>query len=246
MNAAPTARGLGWLRAAAARLRSRLRRPPRGVREVVLIVADVSGYTRFAAANRTALEHSQILVGELLDAVIREAEIPLRVAKLEGDAVFLYAAREGAGWDAVRLRIAARLPVFFRAFRRRLEELARTHTCNCEMCANMEALRLKVVVHAGEALFTRIGRFDEVMGVDVILVHRLLKNGVEAEEYLLLTGPAREALSLRSPDDQEWTETYDALGPVRVFVRLAPGSDLPDDERKAACSPSWARTASRP
>jgi hypothetical protein len=71
---------------------------PPGVRRAVLVLADISGYTRFAAANRTALEHSQHLIVELPDAVVRAAGVPLRVARLEGAAVFLYAVKEAEDW----------------------------------------------------------------------------------------------------------------------------------------------------
>jgi class 3 adenylate cyclase len=192
--------------------------PPRpDVREVVLIMADISGYTRFAAANRTALEHSQRLVVELLDALIREADLPLRIAKLEGDAVFLYA-EKGGDWDRARRRIRERLGFFFSAFARRLAEVSRTITCNCEMCANVDRLRLKVLVHSGEALFTRVGGFNELLGIDVILAHRLLKNSVEEDEYLLFTGAALSDLGLPADQARPGVECYDSIGEVPTFL----------------------------
>ena len=51
---------------------------------------------------------------------------------------------------------------------------------------HIEKLRLKLVVHSGEALFHQILGFQELAGVDVIIVHRLLKNSVEADQYLLM------------------------------------------------------------
>ena len=58
------------------------------IERVVLIIADISGYTRFMLANRTALVHGQMVVTKLLEEIIRalaeelEAEFgpaPLRV-----------------------------------------------------------------------------------------------------------------------------------------------------------------------
>ncbi len=192
--------------------------PRSEVRDTILVVADISGYTRFASANRTALEHSQRLINELLAAVIREAQIPLDVAKLEGDAVFLYAIRREKDWEEVREKIGERLLTFFRAFKEKLSELARTVQCNCAMCAHVEELRLKVVVHSGQALFTQVDRFSEVMGVDVIIVHRLLKNGYSGEEYLLVTEEAVEALGLPTVGAVQLTESYEAIGPVQCYV----------------------------
>ena len=59
-------------------------------KQVVLSIADISGYTQFMLAHQKALKHSQIIVSELLSRLIECAKPPLNVAKLEGDAVFLY------------------------------------------------------------------------------------------------------------------------------------------------------------
>lgn len=57
---------------------------------VLLIIADISGYTRYMTANAKTLAHSQAIITELVQAVVRQIELPLEVAKLEGDAVFLF------------------------------------------------------------------------------------------------------------------------------------------------------------
>lgn len=165
-------------------------------RDVLLLLADISGYTRYLLANRTAALHSQGIVTELLEAVIREVEVPLEVAKLEGDAVFMVASREaGTDWDAAARAVGARLDAFVAAFDARLALLMDTLACPCEACRHLDRLRLKVVGHAGRAVRHRVGRFEEWTGVDVILVHRLLKNPVAADSYLLLTEPAFAALA---------------------------------------------------
>ena len=57
---------------------------------VILIIADISGYTRYMTANARTLAHSHVIITELVKAIVRQIELPLEVAKLEGDAVFLY------------------------------------------------------------------------------------------------------------------------------------------------------------
>ena len=61
---------------------------------VLLIIADISGYTRYMTANAKTLAHSQTIITELVMAIVKQAELPLEVAKLEGDAVFLYCRKE--------------------------------------------------------------------------------------------------------------------------------------------------------
>lgn len=93
--------------------------------DVVMIIADVSGYTRFMVANETELEHSQEIISALLEAIISEVQIPLSIAKLEGDAIFLYAIKDGGTPE----RIRGRLSRFFAVFASRLAELAAGRRC---------------------------------------------------------------------------------------------------------------------
>ena len=60
----------------------------------------------------------------------------------------------------------------------------------CEACCKRGDLRLKVLAHYGEFMVKRVSRFEELAGDEVILIHRLLKNQVPANEYLLLTEAA--------------------------------------------------------
>ncbi len=60
------------------------------MQRVVIVIADISGYTRFMIANQTELAHSHEIISTLLEKIIAEIEIPLTLGKLEGDAVFLY------------------------------------------------------------------------------------------------------------------------------------------------------------
>ena len=57
---------------------------------VLLIIADISGYTRYMTANAKTLAHSQTIITELVETIVKQSELPLEVSKLEGDAVFLY------------------------------------------------------------------------------------------------------------------------------------------------------------
>jgi hypothetical protein len=56
-------------------------------------------------------------------------------------------------------------------------------------------LKLKFVAHVGDVAFQKVKRFTELAGVDVILVHRLLKNTVPLREYVLMSEPLHEELA---------------------------------------------------
>lgn len=202
-------------------------------KEVLLILADISGYTRYMVANRHSRVHGQIIISELMQEILSQVEPPLEVAKLEGDAVFLYAARNGGtAWEAQTQALTQKIPALIQAFQRKISELTRSNICNCGSCRNIENLKLKVIVHHGRALIHQIGRFLELSGVDVILVHRLLKNSIARAPYILLTDSAKQALAFDGEVCFETTrERYDEFGAVPVHVHY-PG---PRDTCRDAC-----------
>ncbi|MEK7475707.1 MAG: DUF2652 domain-containing protein [Candidatus Coatesbacteria bacterium] len=201
-------------------------------REVILMVADISGYTHFMVSNRDTLGHAHVVISELIKTIIREIRIPLQVSKLEGDAVFLYAMKAGGGmpWEERKKRIRGKLFSFFKAFRARALELQHSGACACGACANADRLRLKAVVHSGSAIRAKLGRYEELTGVDVIVLHRLLKNSLKSHEYILFTEGAYRDLGYLPGELAvvDGTEHYDDVGDVKVKVNYPYGA--PPDE----------------
>jgi hypothetical protein len=194
---------------------------PAAPEPVLLILADISGYTRYMTANAKTLAHSQVIITELVTTLVRAAELPLEVAKLEGDAVFLYCRRSSseAAWSKTKEVIGRKLLAFFDLFRQKIEELSQSTTCTCQACHHIDRLRLKLIVHSGEALFHQVFQFVELAGVDVIIAHRLLKNSVPGDQYLLMTEAAQAQVQFS--DGIRWTkgaESYDGLGRIPTLV----------------------------
>ena len=190
-------------------------------RRVLLIIADISGYTRFMTANAKALAHAQLIITELIETILNGVEYPIEVSKLEGDAVFLYSVIDTDEWadPETHERLCMQLLAAYAAFADRVIELTESRICICDACSTIDRLRLKMVMHAGTALFHKVGQFNELAGVDVILVHRLLKNSIQADEYVLVTEPAFD--ELRFPETIPWTrgsEQYEELGEVSTHL----------------------------
>jgi class 3 adenylate cyclase len=188
---------------------------------VALVIVDISGYTAFIRSNRATLAHAQEAIAQLLESVIDRADFPLRLNKLEGDAAFLFAPLEDDR-AAVAHDVARQVVEFFPAFHHRARDLARSReNCPCGACRTILDLRLKAIVHAGDAAFRRIRQFEELTGEDVIVAHRLLKNSVPLPEYVLMTETFHGLLpeAGRAPGEAR-AESYDDLGavPVRVFA----------------------------
>lgn len=163
---------------------------------VLLLLVDISGYTRFMVEHEKALRHSELIVRELLESLVQRIDVPFQVAAVEGDALFLYAIKSGDGdtWKRRASSLADRLLVLFQTFAQRLVEIGSYSVCNCHACRAVGDLRLKVIAHSGEAIFNKIAGHASLSGPDVITVHRLAKNSVAGDQYVLMTEAAYQDL----------------------------------------------------
>jgi len=189
---------------------------------LVLILADISGYTRFMLENQQSAVHGQQCITFLIETLLREVDIPLRLQEIEGDAVFLYAARDGddAAWREALAQVRAKLPRFFAAFIDGLSVPAEATPCGCAVCRDAGNLKLKLIVHSGHAVFHSIRGRPMVSGADVILTHRLLKNSVPGSEYLLMTEAAYRDLGREMDGEFEpGEERYEEFGVVKTYVQ---------------------------
>lgn len=185
----------------------------------VLLVADISGFTQFLRLHAISSIHAREIIVRLLNVLVRVSRAPLRVAELEGDAVFFYALADGDDLAAVSARVKDQIPRLFRAFRREVDAMRQMPLCVCDACMSVGNLRLKQVVHTGEVALERIDRFEKLFGLDVVVVHRMLKNSVPAKEYLMLSDPAYA--SFRGFYDQEperRKERFEGVGELDMLV----------------------------
>ena len=159
-----------------------------------LVIADLTGYTAYL--TRSELEHAPMIAGDLLETIVGRLDPPFRLAKFEGDAAFLFV--EDGRADGSLLLDA--IEASYVAFRRRLRSIDQASSCECNACSLAPRLDLKLFVHHGAYVRSRIAGRDELAGPDVILVHRLLKGmgAAAAHEngFALFTEPAIDALGL--------------------------------------------------
>jgi class 3 adenylate cyclase len=189
---------------------------------VVLVLADISGYTRFARLHRLSQAHAESIICELLDAVIMNTEHPLKLNELLGDAAFFYAPSDGTA--AAAHSVFDQVTRFREAFHKRALELTgECSMCVCEACRNAGTLRLKVIVHEGEAVITHLRGFEKIAGEDVILAHRLLKNSIPVQEYVAVTAHFLRLLGDHGGAPAEMRrERCDGIGDVSVAVFHTP------------------------
>lgn len=188
----------------------------------LLLIADIGGYTRFMTVHRINLTHAQEVVAQLLEAVI-DAARPFTLAKLEGDAAFFYLKLKDAPVPGELAFLSERVTAIRRAFLEARADLDINRVCTCDGCVQAGKLTLKFVAHQGEVALQKVKRHTELAGVDVIFVHRLLKNSVPIREYALMSEGVYEHLheDLKKVA-QPQPETLEGLGDVTVhYVDLA-------------------------
>ena len=192
--------------------------PPDDVEhDTFVVIPDISGYTRFMQLTRFAAGHAQFVVAQLLDVIINAAQPLLSPTRVEGDSVMFYAVsdREDPTEGASGPSVAAAVHDMVTAFYRKRDELLSGNLCPCEACKHIAELDLKVVVHRGDILRYRLRGMEDLSGMAVIEAHRLLKNSVGGNRYVLVSEAAAEDIRLfwkLAPEKHR--ERYDGIGEV--------------------------------
>ncbi len=179
-----------------------------------LTLADISGYTRYLAG--VELDHAQDILADLLGTVVDAFRPTFTLSKLEGDAVFLYRFDEAVDGSVLLDVIEG---AYF-AFQRRLVSIRQASLCECQACVMIGELNLKVVAHYGEVVEQTMVGVTELVGSDVVVVHRMLKNEVSIPAYAFITDRCIELSSL-DPEAlgmARHTESYQHIGEVTGWV----------------------------
>jgi hypothetical protein len=207
-------------------------------RRALLLIADIGGYTEYMQYHRSVLGHAEAATSRMLDKVVGAAR-GFDLIEIEGDAAFLSRGIDGMDGAATLATVTQGAIAMHRAFHEQ-RQLIELNMCPCVSCTQTSALSLKFVAHVGEVATQTIKRRRKLVGIDVIHVHRLLKNAVPVPEYVLVseelyrvggTAPSEPAM-------QELTQELEGIGPVRTYFMdvgdiAAPLAPLPD--------PSWSR-----
>lgn len=184
-----------------------------------LVIADITGYSGYLAG--VELDHAQDILADLIDTVIGVLRPTFQLAKLEGDAAFVWLPT--ATVDGSELRDTIERCYF--AFRRRIRDIRQATTCECNACVRIPGLDLKFVAHHGRVARQQMAGLEELVGSDVIVIHRLLKNRVAEKlgvpAYVLYTDALARLMGLEDPTAtgmREHRETFESVGEIVGWV----------------------------
>jgi hypothetical protein len=198
----------------------------------LLFIPDISGFTKFV--NETEIEHSRIIIEELLENIINSNKMGLHISEVEGDAILFYRFGDSPSIE----EISSQVEKMFCNFQKQLKTYEVRRMCVCAACRSAVNLSLKIITHYGEFSSYSVKSFNKLIGKDVIVAHQLLKNDIDLHEYWLVTNavPDVEANSTL-PQWLKWQQgnkqlengsigfNYSMLTALKEYVQ----PDLPED-----------------
>lgn len=189
-----------------------------------LLLADISGYTRFVASTPAAVSGS--LTATLLDTLVDAVEPPFHVANVEGDAVFLCSRDDD---DPAGQTVLDAIDRLYCAFTERVHVLRYGASCPEDPAHLLDDLDLKMILHHGEYVVDPVADREQMSGAAVILLHRLAKNTVYRDTgvagYVMATTTAIDRMGLRRFFEtfEARREEVDHLGSIDTYIYpLAP------------------------
>ncbi|MBT2517485.1 DUF2652 domain-containing protein [Streptomyces sp. ISL-90] len=201
----------------------------------VLLIADISGYTDYMSSHRMSLAHAEVNTARMLEKMI-DAAPGFDLIEIEGDAAFLSRQADAVETDTAILEILRSAVAMHRAFHLERQYVT-ANLCPCAGCKGAADLKLKFVAHIGDVATQTIRDRIKLVGIDVILVHRLLKNPVGIPEYVLLSEELyRTAEESLSAPVHEISPDLEGFGTVRAYF-----VDIGDVEESLPPlpAPSW-------
>ena len=198
--------------------------------EGTFVLADIGGYTTFL--SEVGIEHAKEITSHLFNGMVKLNQRRWKVGNVVGDCLFLYTDSRESPDD-----FFAHLRGLYEHFRSSIAEIASGSTCRCGACDRSGDLALKFVVHAGEFDTQQIAGRQELIGPEIVVAHRLLKNSVPLREYALLTTPLADVAQASGLPVSPGRDEYQDIGAVEyLYLDLEPVREAFDKSREVYVS----------
>jgi len=180
--------------------------------KATIFIPDISGFTEFT--NEVELDHGAEIIKQLLELIVESNKMDFRLSEIEGDAVLFYLkGNKISSEDLINQCLTT-----FQHFYKQVKTIQRHAVCHCRACQSAHELTLKFVLHYGDIKEIKVAHFMKATGIDMIIAHRLLKNNIDSNEYILVTDSLKEIIGTHiNPDYLEWRKDsmdYKGIGEV--------------------------------
>jgi hypothetical protein len=190
----------------------------------LICIPDITGFTRFMVENE--IEFSKQIIPPLLRDIVSSNTLNFEVGEIEGDAVVFYR----FGTLPTLKELVDQCKSFYFNFNEQLKSLMDKYADNFQKNVSSDRLSLKIIIHAAEMASLPIAGKTKLIGEDVVLIHKLLKNSVTSPDYILITEkllsnytPADITAVLDSEQVKSGKDEYEFIGFVNYrYIILDP------------------------
>lgn len=144
------------------------------VQNANLLIPDISGFTRFV--HTTDEVTGNMIIYRLLSAVVESNILGLTISEIEGDAILFFK----KGKKLKPAEILKQYEIMRENFNHEVALLS-------EEIGEKIDLSLKLIAHYGSTADYKLSGFHKLYGKTVIAAHRLLKNSIKSNVYVLIT-----------------------------------------------------------
>ena len=191
--------------------------------QALIFIPDISGFTKFV--TDCEIDHSKHIISNLINIILDSNPLELKVSEIEGDAVLFYF----KGMPPKKEEIIQQSKRMFIDFHTNLKAMERNFFCKCGSCTTASNLTLKFIVHYGVCKEVPIHNSTKLIGSDVILAHKLLKNNIPEREYILLSEKYLKSQQSKLIIEEDWVdiksniENFENFGEIRTkYIPLSP------------------------
>ncbi len=187
-----------------------------GLEPAFFCVPDITGFTKFIAT--ADINFTKNLIPALLRKLITSNILKMRIGEIEGDAIFFYK----TGRLPPVGKVAEQCKIIYQTFSDFISSVEQTDPENYNLYLSDKQLGLKIIIHYGHISTANIKGRIKLLGTDVIIAHKLLKNAIEDYNYILLTDKYLSKIKDSQNLDQwfDWEklragmEVYEYMGEV--------------------------------
>ncbi len=179
-----------------------------------LYIPDMTGFTEFMTTTNPRESHR--VVEETLKVIAGANMLDLHISDIAGDAVFFYR----TGLPPTLDEVIEQSRVISERFSDRVKAYGSKFNWDTNRVEQMHHLSIKFIAHYGKVAVSDIENHTKLIGVPAIEAHRLLKNSVEIDNYLLAT-EAYLQVSATTASDYPFTDgkdSYEHIGEVKYKV----------------------------